>query len=143
MHIYIYIYIYMYIHVYRYRYIYIYIRTCVHVYVYAYVCMCTLPDSLGLLDPGPRFATSRRQQTRHFRKCPTSVPAEGPAYGLDFARHCEFPLRALSPFAQELLVALKDDEDEKVEWWTRSPHLLIWGLHGHASGGSTCLTLLV
>ena len=25
----------------------------------------------------------------------TSVPAEGPAHGLDFERHCEFPLRAL------------------------------------------------
>ena len=25
----------------------------------------------------------------------TSAPAEGPAYGLDLARHCEFPLRAL------------------------------------------------
>ena len=31
------------------------------------------------------------------RKRVTSVPAEGPAYGLDFARHCEFPLRALQP----------------------------------------------
>ena len=32
----------------------------------------------------------------HFRKRATSVPAEGPAYGLDFARHCEFLLRALA-----------------------------------------------
>ena len=30
----------------------------------------------------------------HFRKRATSVPAEGPAHGLDFASHCEFPLRA-------------------------------------------------
>ena len=27
----------------------------------------------------------------------TSAPAEGPAYGLDFARRCEFTLRALRP----------------------------------------------
>ena len=27
----------------------------------------------------------------HFRTRATSVPAEGPANGLDFARHCEFP----------------------------------------------------
>ena len=39
---------------------------------------------------------SRRHQTCHFRKRATSAPAEGPSYGLDFARHCEFPLRALS-----------------------------------------------
>ena len=39
--------------------------------------------------------TRRRHQTCHFRKRATSAPAEGPAYGLDFARHCEFPLRAL------------------------------------------------
>ena len=31
----------------------------------------------------------------NFRKCATSVPAEGPAFGLDFARHGEFILRAL------------------------------------------------
>ena len=37
----------------------------------------------------------RRHQTFHFRKRATSAPAEGPAYGLDFARHGEFPLRAL------------------------------------------------
>ena len=40
-------------------------------------------------------ASPRRHQTCHFRQRATSVPAEGPAYGLDFARHCEFPLRAL------------------------------------------------
>ena len=28
------------------------------------------------------------RQTCHFRKRATSVPAEGPAHGLDFARHC-------------------------------------------------------
>ena len=33
-------------------------------------------------------------KTCHFCKRATSVPLEGPAYGLDFARHCEFPLRA-------------------------------------------------
>ena len=32
---------------------------------------------------------TRRHQTCHFRKRETS------AYGLDFARYCEFPLRAL------------------------------------------------
>ena len=38
---------------------------------------------------------ARRHQTRHFRKQhTTSAPAEGPAHGLDFARPCEFPLRA-------------------------------------------------
>ena len=38
---------------------------------------------------------SRRHQTCHFRKRATSAPAEGPAYGLDFARHCRFSIRAL------------------------------------------------
>ena len=38
---------------------------------------------------------SRRHQTCHFLKIETSVPAEGPAQGLDFARRCESPLRAL------------------------------------------------
>ena len=38
---------------------------------------------------------TRRRQTCNFRKRASSVPAEGPAYGLDFARHWEFPLRAL------------------------------------------------
>ena len=32
-------------------------------------------------------ASPRGHQTCHFRKRATSVPAEGPAYGLDFARH--------------------------------------------------------
>ena len=36
-----------------------------------------------------------RHQTCHFRKRATSAPAEGPANGLDFARNCESPLRAL------------------------------------------------
>ena len=40
-------------------------------------------------------AKSRRHQPCHFRIRATSVPAEGPAYGLDFARRCEFSLRAL------------------------------------------------
>ena len=31
----------------------------------------------------------------YFRKRATSASAEGPAYGLDFERRCEFPLRAL------------------------------------------------
>ena len=35
-------------------------------------------------------ATARRRQTCHFRKRTTSAPAERSAYGLGFARHCEF-----------------------------------------------------
>ena len=42
-----------------------------------------------------RILRARMHQMCHFRKRATSVPAEGPAYGLDFARRCEFPLRAL------------------------------------------------
>ena len=38
---------------------------------------------------------SRSHQTCHFRKRATSAPAEGRVRGLDFARRCEFPLRAL------------------------------------------------
>ena len=41
------------------------------------------------------FSQTKRRQTCHFRKCATSVPAEGPACGPDFARHCEFPLQTL------------------------------------------------
>ena len=48
---------------------------CVYIYIYIYIYIC---------------------QTCHFRKRATSVPAEGPAYGLDFARHCEFPLRKVA-----------------------------------------------
>ena len=36
--------------------------------------------------------TSDQAATCFFRKRATSVPAEGPAYRLDFARRCEFPL---------------------------------------------------
>ena len=43
----------------------------------------------------PLRRSARRHQPCHFRKRATSVPAEGPSYGLDFARHCEFSLRAL------------------------------------------------
>ena len=35
---------------------------------------------------GRSLYIARRHQTCHFRKRATSVPAEGPAYGLDFAR---------------------------------------------------------
>ena len=41
----------------------------------------------------------RMHQTCHFRKRANSTPAEGLAYGLDFARHSECPLRA--PQAQK------------------------------------------
>ena len=48
------------------------------------------------------LSIARMHQTCHFRKRATSAPAEGPACGLDLARHCEFPLRALQ--AQKWLV---------------------------------------
>ena len=48
---------------------------------------------------------ARGHQTCDFRKRATSAPAEGPAYGLDFARHCEFPFRALQ--AQKRRVSQK------------------------------------
>ena len=38
--------------------------------------------------------SARRRPTCHFRKRATSAPAEGPSW-LDFARHYEFPVRAL------------------------------------------------
>ena len=41
------------------------------------------------------LAVSRRPQTCQLRQRATSAPAEGPAYGLEFVRHCEFSLRAL------------------------------------------------
>ena len=44
----------------------------------------------------PACMLARRHQTRHFRKRATSAPAEGPAYGLHFARRCEFLLRAFA-----------------------------------------------
>ena len=40
-------------------------------------------------------SNTRRHQTRHFRKRATPVPAEGPAYIVNFPRHCQFPLRTL------------------------------------------------
>ena len=46
-------------------------------------------------EKGATGRTPRRHQTCHFGKSATSVPAEGPAHELDFARHCEFPLPAL------------------------------------------------
>ena len=44
---------------------------------------------------GKPDACPRRHQTCHSRKRATSVPAEGPAYGLDLTRHCVVPLQAL------------------------------------------------
>ena len=41
------------------------------------------------------FPIARRHQTWHFCERATSAPAEGPANGLDFECHCEFPLRTL------------------------------------------------
>ena len=67
--------------------IYIYIYIYVHIYIYIYVSL-----SLSLIFPACK---PRRHQTCHFRKLATSAPAEGPAYGLDFARCCEFSLRTL------------------------------------------------
>ena len=67
------------------------------------------PISVDPISPQPTHAlctllfVSRRRQTCHFRfpfsKRATSAPAEGPAYGIDFARHCEseFPLQTLQP----------------------------------------------
>ena len=40
-------------------------------------------------------AFSSFQRMPEGTKRATSAPVEGPAYGLDFARHCEFPLQAL------------------------------------------------
>ena len=74
MYIYIYIYIYIYMCMYTYIYIYTHTYTCVYIYIYIY---------------------ARRYQTCHFRKRATSVPAEGPAHMLDFARSYEFSLPAL------------------------------------------------
>ena len=39
---------------------------------------------------GLKLSYAKRHQKCHFRKRATSAPAEGPAYGLDFARHCDF-----------------------------------------------------
>ena len=63
-----------------YIYIYIYIYTVCYVkhyyyYCYYYYCYYTLLV--------PLRTYTRRYQTCHFRKHATSVPAEGPAYGLD------------------------------------------------------------
>ena len=61
----------------------------IYIYIYIYIYDIYIWDNLRW----PCWP--RGHQTRHFRKRATSVPAEGPAYGLDFARHREFPLRAL------------------------------------------------
>ena len=87
------IYIYMYTYV-VYVYIYIYIHRERDVYIYIYVF--------------------RRDQTCHFRKRTTSVPAEGPAYGLLRLRNC---------FKQ----SLSNPDSRFVDW----PYgqFLCWGLH--------------
>ena len=54
--------------------------------------VCRLSRTKGCSGGCPK---ARRHQTCHFRKRAASVPAEGHACSLDFARHCEFPLRAL------------------------------------------------
>ena len=92
----------VYIYIYTwYIYIYIYIHTCIltscmcmyiYIYMYTHVHMCIYIYITHIHN-------FRGHQTCHFRKCATSVPAEGPAYGLDFERHCESPLRA--PQAQK------------------------------------------
>ena len=48
-------------------------------------------DSPRSMTPVP----PRRHRTSHFRKRATSAPAEGPAHGLDFARHTVNFLRIL------------------------------------------------
>ena len=52
---------------------------------------------------------TRGHQTCHFRKRATSAHAEGPAYGLDLARHRGFPLRI--PFGDHALKWERHRED--------------------------------
>ena len=52
-----------------------------------------LSREIGAVRPHRRWPEGTK--TCHFRKRATSAPAEGAAYGLDFARLCESPLRAL------------------------------------------------
>ena len=69
-------------------------------YIIVYCSILHSTTSLYYIKIGARArASTRRHQTCHFHKRATSAPAEGPAYGLDFARYCEFPLRA--PQAQK------------------------------------------
>ena len=102
-----------------------YICMCVYIYIYIYTLVMQtlrLPSSnrTALLNRPPLAAETKNakralcwlgrrkrsgahgvdtsvvsHQMCHFRKHATSAPAEGPAYWLDFARRCEFPLRAL------------------------------------------------
>ena len=66
------LYIYIYTSLSLYISLYIYIYVCMYVYIYIYIYI---------------YRTTSVKRA-------TSVPAEGPAYGLDLARHCELPLRA-------------------------------------------------
>ena len=71
-----------------------------HILIIIRVLMLIVNLIIAVRDPRAlreRAAGSRRHRACHFRKRATSAPVEvqGPAYGLDFARHCESPLRAL------------------------------------------------
>ena len=109
-YIYIYIYIYTHTHICMYIYIYIclfidlfiymYVYVCIYIYIYIYM-LYTYIWAQDFARPGTlrsrrrvTLKSPRRHQTCCFRKHATSVPAEGPAYGLEVARR-EFPLQAL------------------------------------------------
>ena len=100
--LYISLYIYTHIHdISMYIYVCMYIHICIYIYIYIYICtyihhiLQYMILSYSMLCCIMLTVRPRRHQTCHFRKRATSAPAEGPAYGFDFARHGEFPLRAL------------------------------------------------
>ena len=70
-------------------------HVCIYIYIYIHIYIqVLLSDRSGRKgrNKRPGWAETyitRRHHTCHFRKHATSAPAEGPAYGLDFERHCE------------------------------------------------------
>ena len=86
----------------------------------------------------PLKGETRRHQTCHFRKRATSAPAEEPAYGLDFARHCEFSSelcrRRSGMFAEVARLALLEEEAE-VRANTRTPELVKAEIHWKSAIG--------
>ena len=78
-----------------------------------------LPWTLAILPEGSKRATSVNVQ----------LPAEGPACGLDFARCCEFPLRALQvqkwhvDGSRTCLILFGVRAEERVRYWQRDSYV--------------------
>ena len=65
----------------------------IHIYIYIYI-YTGVPAALAACRDAAMYEPEGTERATSVKRA-TSSPAEGPAYGLDFARYCEFSLRTL------------------------------------------------